>query len=176
MKKIATMLFCAVAFMFIAAPIYMNQPTHPVFINGNLIGNALTINGVLAISVEDFAKAIGGTANLQQAGLTLSQNRLSSRPMLEASSSANTIGGVASPRDVATGQASGKRQHRPITIVKEWGASTLTLNGKQFLTLSVLATGFGGTFTAPRTLTNGAPIYLNFGPNPNAALTLTHTP
>lgn len=29
---------------------------------------------------------------------------------------------VASPRDVATGQASGKRQHMPITFVKEWGA------------------------------------------------------
>ncbi|MBS1902473.1 MAG: hypothetical protein JSS75_02060 [Bacteroidetes bacterium] len=28
------------------------------------------------------------------------------------------------PRDVATGQASGKRQHKPITIVKEWGASS----------------------------------------------------
>ena len=32
--------------------------------------------------------------------------------------------GVQSPRDVATGQPSGKRQHQPITITKEWGAST----------------------------------------------------
>ena len=31
---------------------------------------------------------------------------------------------VTSPRDLATGAASGKRQHRPITIVKEWGAAT----------------------------------------------------
>lgn len=31
---------------------------------------------------------------------------------------------VISPRDAASGQASGKRQHKPITIVKEWGAST----------------------------------------------------
>jgi len=31
---------------------------------------------------------------------------------------------VKSPRDVATGQASGKRQHRPITITKEWGAAS----------------------------------------------------
>ena len=29
--------------------------------------------------------------------------------------------GVTSPRDVATGQASGRRQHKPITIIKEWG-------------------------------------------------------
>lgn len=31
---------------------------------------------------------------------------------------------VSSPRDVATGQASGKRQHQPVSFVKEWGAAT----------------------------------------------------
>ncbi len=31
---------------------------------------------------------------------------------------------VQSPRDAATGQASGKRQHSPIRITKEWGASS----------------------------------------------------
>jgi type VI secretion system secreted protein Hcp len=31
---------------------------------------------------------------------------------------------VQSPRDIATGQASGKRQHNPVEIVKEWGAAT----------------------------------------------------
>jgi type VI secretion system secreted protein Hcp len=31
---------------------------------------------------------------------------------------------VQSPRDVATGQASGKRQHKPIVFTKEWGASS----------------------------------------------------
>jgi len=31
---------------------------------------------------------------------------------------------VSSPRDAATGQATGKRQHRPVTITKEWGASS----------------------------------------------------
>jgi type VI secretion system secreted protein Hcp len=32
--------------------------------------------------------------------------------------------GMSSPRDAATGQASGKRQHQPITIVKSWGAAS----------------------------------------------------
>ncbi|MEI7554584.1 type VI secretion system tube protein TssD [Candidatus Chlorohelix sp.] len=32
--------------------------------------------------------------------------------------------GVTSPRDIATGQASGKRQHKPVTFTKEWGAAT----------------------------------------------------
>ena len=31
---------------------------------------------------------------------------------------------VTSPRDVATGQASGKRRHSPITFTKQWGAAS----------------------------------------------------
>jgi hypothetical protein len=31
---------------------------------------------------------------------------------------------VSGPRDVATGQASGKRMHKPLTIVKEWVAAS----------------------------------------------------
>lgn len=31
---------------------------------------------------------------------------------------------VSSPRDIASGQASGKRQHKPMVIVKEWGAAS----------------------------------------------------
>lgn len=31
---------------------------------------------------------------------------------------------IKSPRDVSTGYASGKRQHGPISITKEWGASS----------------------------------------------------
>ena len=35
---------------------------------------------------------------------------------------------VKGPRDAASGQASGKRQHRPVTFVKEWGAATPQLS------------------------------------------------
>jgi type VI secretion system secreted protein Hcp len=35
--------------------------------------------------------------------------------------------GVVSPHDLATGQASGKRQHKPITIFKEWGVVSVQL-------------------------------------------------
>jgi type VI secretion system secreted protein Hcp len=31
---------------------------------------------------------------------------------------------VDAPRDIATGQASGKRQHKPVLFVKEWGAAS----------------------------------------------------
>ena len=31
---------------------------------------------------------------------------------------------ITGPRDASSGQASGKRMHKPMTIVKEWGAAT----------------------------------------------------
>jgi hypothetical protein len=35
---------------------------------------------------------------------------------------------IYAPRDSASGQASGKRMHKPFTIVKEWGAATPQLS------------------------------------------------
>ena len=38
---------------------------------------------------------------------------------------------VTSPRDAASGQATGKRMHKPFTIVKEWGAATPAADGDE---------------------------------------------
>ena len=38
---------------------------------------------------------------------------------------------VTSPRDAASGQATGKRMHKPFTIVKEWGAATPAADGHE---------------------------------------------
>lgn len=43
---------------------------------------------------------------------------------LACSNSAISGAWIYAPRDVATGQASGKRMHKPMTITKEWGATT----------------------------------------------------
>ncbi len=43
---------------------------------------------------------------------------------------------VKSPRDVATGQASGKRQHSQVTITKEWGAASPQLSTGRNLTFT----------------------------------------
>jgi type VI secretion system secreted protein Hcp len=48
---------------------------------------------------------------------------------------------VTSPRDAATGQASGQRQHSPVTMVKEWGPSSPQLF-KAAVTNEVLKTVF----------------------------------
>jgi hypothetical protein len=34
---------------------------------------------------------------------------------------------TAAPRDVSSGQATGKRMHKPVTIIKEWGAASPNL-------------------------------------------------
>jgi type VI protein secretion system component Hcp len=39
-------------------------------------------------------------------------------------------GTAAAPRDAASGVASGKRMHKPVTIVKEWGAASPNLATK----------------------------------------------
>src|SRR5581483_12112895 len=73
MKRISILVFVAAGFMFIAAPIYMSEMSHQVFVSGNLLGHAQMVNGVWAIPLDEFAKAIGGNGgtSLQQAGLTI---------------------------------------------------------------------------------------------------------
>jgi hypothetical protein len=52
---------------------------------------------------------------------------------------------VKSPRDVATGQASGKRTHKPLTITKEWGPSTPQLRFEKIV-IDADCDGITGTF------------------------------
>ncbi|MDQ6770462.1 MAG: type VI secretion system tube protein Hcp [Gemmatimonadota bacterium] len=58
---------------------------------------------------------------------------------------------VTSPRDLASGQATGKRQHKPIIVTKEWGASSpqlfeaLATNEVLKVTFEFLTTKADGT-------------------------------
>jgi len=173
MKRISILVFVAAGFMFIAAPIYMSEMSHQVFVSGNLLGHAQMVNGVWAIPLDEFAKAIGGNGgtSLQQAGLTINGGRLRTLPQLQTSNSADTFT-LVSPRDAATGQASGKRSHKPFVVVKQWDAASplLSSGGKTFVPLSDVAKAFGGTFTGPVSLPNGAPI--NLTPGANGAIIL----
>src|SRR3954447_1888126 len=65
---------------------------------------------------------------------------------------------VISPRDSASGQATGKRMHKPFTIVKEWGAATPAL--------MAMKTGYDvkkveGTGARTREVDNWSPITLS---------------
>jgi type VI protein secretion system component Hcp len=67
---------------------------------------------------------------------------------------------VTSPRDAASGQASGKRMHKPITFVKEWGPATPQLMAMKtgYDIKKVEGTGARGTMAvddwSPITLTD----------------------
>jgi type VI secretion system secreted protein Hcp len=67
---------------------------------------------------------------------------------------------IVSPRDAASGLPTGKRQHKPITIVKEWGASTpLLLNAlttNESLTSVLIGLLRNGTQVATIKLTNAS--------------------
>ncbi len=65
---------------------------------------------------------------------------------------------VKGPRDSASGQASGKRQHRPVTFVKEWGAATPQLSAIKptydIKTMKGARTSAGGGGWSPISLGN----------------------
>ncbi|HLJ73502.1 MAG TPA: hypothetical protein VKU62_02870 [Thermoanaerobaculia bacterium] len=141
MRKSLMLAACAAAFLLIAAPIYMNQDAHLLTINGHVIGEAVKVNGVWAVPVADLQKNIDGT-------FAVLGNRLQ----------------IAAPRDVATGMATGKRQHKPFVIVQQVDSSTpIILNGgKQFVSVNDLVKLSGGTFVPPANLPQGAALSLNF--------------
>lgn len=157
MKRFA---FVVIGFLFIAAPIYMKYGAHPVYINGNLLGNAISINGNLALPLEDLARALAGTPDFQQAGFQVRGGTLTLSPAVRKSNSSDTLA-RAHMQDI----------HFVMKVNK--ASPTLMLmthDGKSYLSLSEVARLFGGTFTAPATLNGGAPIQLNFTANPNAII------
>ena len=87
LRSIIKAAICIVGFLFVFGGVIVEDRPNPLFINGKSFGNAVRINGVLAISVEDFAKAISGTPNLQQAGLKVQGNTLKLVPAVQSAAS-----------------------------------------------------------------------------------------
>ncbi len=77
-----------------------------------------TINAAAAPAhVTLFVKVIGKKQG------TFKGDGLTSKAHLDQMLASSFDYGLVSPRDLATGQASGKRQHKPVVITKEWGPS-----------------------------------------------------
>jgi type VI secretion system secreted protein Hcp len=89
-----------------------------------LLGGQRTINAAAAPAhVTLYVKVVGKKQG------TFKGDGLTARGHLDQMLATAFDYGLVSPRDIATGQASGKRQHKPIVITKEWGPSM-----PQFLT------------------------------------------
>lgn len=183
MKKALVGALGVIGFMLIAAPIYMNQPTYPVTLNGKKFANATIINGVIAISVQDFVKGAGGTLTLEEAGFKLQGNTLSAGiigeegmkiKVVEASAASNK---VTAPLEEkwSSGQHIKKAQLNYALFHAQKSAQVSSRvfqeGGKAFLPLADVARAFGGTFNVNGgTLKPGETISLNFTKNANAAL------
>jgi len=89
-----------------------------------ILGGGRTINAAAAPPhVTLYVKVVGKKQG------TFKGDSLTARGHLDQMLATAFDYGLVSPRDLATGQASGKRQHKPVVITKEWGPSM-----PQFLT------------------------------------------
>jgi len=183
MKKVLTLALSLIGFTFIAAPIYMKIESHPLTTNGKQFGNAQFINGQWAISLEDFAKAAGGTLTLEP-NFQLQGNRLLAVvPGVQSAekqrSAASVVPGVAQQK--AQGAIILQNKDRGGIILQNTAfhvrkagivsSNVFMFNGKAYVPLADVAKAFGGTFTAPAgNLQPGQSLSLNFAVNGDGVL------
>lgn len=140
---------------------------HQVFVNGKLIGTAVTINGVLALPLEDLARATGNTMTLEPAFEVQGQQV-----------NVRTVPGRLKWQDITLKRgvtADSKQPAAPGAFVGIHKDGVLTTNllrngGKLYIPIADVARAFGGTFTAAANMRSGDAIRLNFSSNPNAIL------
>jgi hypothetical protein len=185
MRKVFTIALCAVGFILIAAPIYMNKDVHQLTINGNSIGTAQFVNGQWVMPIEDFSRAVGGSLTLEPY-LKLNGNHLTavassydwvkaSTPAQkpDASNSANTIGGTQLKQTTALPADQAKFHSNAIIAVRKAGeisSHVFSANGKTWVPVADVARALGGTFTASASVQPGQTFTLNFAPSPTSIL------
>jgi hypothetical protein len=143
---------------------------HPLYLNGKLIGNARNINGIIAVSVADLAKASGGMLTLEDAGLTINGNTLSTV------SQSNAIKKI-HKEDVALKEYKEYKEQpaikgeikmnlAPLFHVNRQGApiSThlITVDGQKWVPVADFARAFGGTWNPANAPKPNEALHLNF--------------
>jgi hypothetical protein len=173
----------ALAFFFIAAPIYMKYETRGLTINGksNPFGQAQLVNGVWAIPLSDFAKAFGGGGTtLEGSGLQIRGNSLVTLASNSMSADKHKMGDGSLVPAVEPIKKNEVKTNSPGSFfVRKAGATIsgnlLTFNGAKFVPVADVARAFGGTFTAPAgNLAPGQALTLNFAVNGNSTLGFNH--
>jgi len=94
----------------------------------------MPLMGIVRITLATFVLILFGTVTAQADTIYVSIRGMKQGPfkgeILQEGVKGSKIAGlkfhyaVVSPRDLATGMATGKRQHKPVTITKEWGAAS----------------------------------------------------
>ncbi len=148
MKKSHFILLCFVASALSAGVILEDRP-HPLMLNGKSLGNALTIDGTLAMSVEDLVKA-GATLQVQ----------------------GNRLVAVVTP---APSTRSVKVSDIHVVKMSDVSSHVMMHNGKAYVPLVDVVRAFGvANWVAPMNLPAGQPISLNFAVNGNGVLAVGH--
>jgi len=159
MKKLTILALWALAFVLIAAPIYMNQDFHNLTLNGKPFGRAAFVNGQWAMPLQDFSRALGGNGVTLEPTLKLRGNQLTT--------------------SIEGESADHKHKDMPMGIIavrKAGGISNnvFSANGQTWVPLADVARAFGGTFTAPpANLRPTDALTLNFAQKPDGILGFT---
>ncbi len=180
MKRIFAVALCAVAVASIASAFTLIE--NPVSLNGKPFAKAVTINGKLYISTEDFAKAAGGTLTLEPnfklqgntlTALVSSYSSQHKHKTVEPSAALNTIGGVQEKQSEYKDRGGIILQRGLFQVRKAGQISNHVImnNGKAFVPLADVAKAFGAAnWTGPVTLKAGEAINLNFAVNGDGIL------
>lgn len=160
-----------IAFFFIAAPIYIKMESHPLLTNGRPFGNAQLVNGKWAISLQDFAKAFGGTLTLEP-NFQLQGNRLSAFVHQFSTDDKHKDQGALLPAVQPAAQK--VREAAVVPRVRKAGVvsnNVFMANGQAWVPVADVARAFGGTFTAPAgKLAPGQSLSLNLTVNGDGIL------
>lgn len=137
MKNALVVACCVVGFLLIAAPTNVG---HQVFINGKPFANAITINGQLFVSLEDFAKASGAKVTLEPFF------QLQGSKLVAIGSVSGAAAKIKSDQIKVSGKAWGTNQLFQVVKSGEISSKIVMQNGKAFLPLQDLAKAFGSTY------------------------------
>ena len=165
MKKLSLVL---VAFAFLPAfTLVENQPTSQVMLNGKAFARGVILQGgIIAVSVEDFARAAGAPITLEPA-LELQGNRLLARGISSGGDYKEyKVGGV-----TAAGSSTMKIKIVPgqIIAVRKAGVisnNVMMVNGKAYIPLADVVRAFG----------DGSVRGFTGGVKPGTAINLTSSP
>ena len=168
-RFIAAILFFGAALT--ASAVIMDERAHPVLLNGKPFANAITLNGVLAIPVQEFAKAVGVKVSLephlQLRGSTLSAQVWKTAPPNSAAQASDIFAKIGDIKGESLDSNRVADIQRPGVISNK----VMMHKGKAYLPLADVARAFGvAGWQGPITMSAGQAISLNFTKNPQGTL------
>jgi hypothetical protein len=174
MKKALVFALCVVGFILIAAPTAVEF--HPVLVNGKSIGNAVVVQGgIVAISLEDFAKAGGATVTLEPyfqkqgnrlialqpppVGGQTHKDKYTGAQTVKAPTQGKVVPAITNPWGTApVDKQQGALKYSPGQVFRVQKAGEISSHliiardGKAFIPLDDVAKFFGGVYNQPNAI------------------------